>query len=67
MHTIETEAPARDGLRYGSREIDALAWEAVFGSDAESIVRDWCKRSGIDFAGRAEIGHDAANRVVPFK
>jgi len=38
MHTIETEAPARDGLRYGSREIDALAWEAVFGSDAEKTA-----------------------------
>ncbi len=37
-----------------------------FGSDAESIVRDWCKRSGIPFAGHADIGHDAANRVVPF-
>lgn len=38
-----------------------------FGSDAKSIVLDWCKRSGIPFAGRADIGHDAANRVVPFK
>jgi muramoyltetrapeptide carboxypeptidase len=38
-----------------------------FGSDAESIVRDWCERSGITFGGRADIGHDAANRVVPFK
>ncbi|WP_294124100.1 LD-carboxypeptidase [Sphingomonas sp.] len=41
--------------------------DPVFGSDAESIVRDWCSRSGIPFAGRADIGHDAANRVVPFK
>jgi muramoyltetrapeptide carboxypeptidase len=37
-----------------------------FGSDAESIVRDWCERAGIAFGGRAEIGHDADNRVVPF-
>jgi len=41
--------------------------DPVFGSDAESIVRDWCERSGIAFNGRADIGHDAANRVVPFK
>ena len=41
--------------------------DPVFGSDAESIVRDWCQRSGIAFAGHADIGHDAANRVVPFK
>ncbi len=37
-----------------------------FGSDAETIVRDWCGRSGIAFGGLADIGHDAANRVVPF-
>lgn len=41
--------------------------DPVFGSDAESIVRDWCNRAGIAFAGHADIGHDAANRVVPFK
>ena len=40
--------------------------DPVFGSDAESIVRDWCERAGIDFGGHAEIGHDADNRVVPF-
>ena len=40
--------------------------DPVFGSDAESIVRDWCERSGIVFNGHADIGHDAANRVVPF-
>ena len=40
--------------------------EPHFGSDAEAIVRAWCARSGIDFGGRADIGHDAANRVVPF-
>ena len=37
-----------------------------FGSNAESIVRDWCERSGIPFGGAADIGHDAGNRVVPF-
>ena len=40
--------------------------DPVFGSDAESIVRDWCERAGIAFGGHADIGHDAANRVVPF-
>lgn len=40
--------------------------DPVFGSDTESIVRDWCQRSGITFKGHADIGHDAANRVVPF-
>ena len=41
--------------------------DPAFGSDTESIVRDWCERSGIPFGGHADIGHDAANRVVPFK
>lgn len=40
--------------------------DPAFGHDAESIVRDWCKRAGIAFLGHADIGHDAANRVVPF-
>ncbi len=40
--------------------------DPIFGSDAESIVRDWSERAGIAFGGPADIGHDAANRVVPF-
>lgn len=37
-----------------------------FGSEAEDIARYWCERGGIPFLGRALIGHDAANRIVPF-
>jgi muramoyltetrapeptide carboxypeptidase len=37
-----------------------------FGRDECDIVEEWCVRSGIPFGGRADIGHDAANRVVPF-
>jgi len=37
-----------------------------FGSDEAAIVEDWCARLGIPFGGRADIGHDSANRVVPF-
>ncbi len=37
-----------------------------FGRDEEAIVREWCERSDIPFGGRADIGHDAQNRVVPF-
>jgi muramoyltetrapeptide carboxypeptidase len=37
-----------------------------FGLDAEQVARVWCERSGIPFLGRADIGHDAANRLVPF-
>ncbi|MDQ3078196.1 MAG: LD-carboxypeptidase [Pseudomonadota bacterium] len=40
--------------------------DPAFGSDAEAIVREWCGRSGIAYGGLADIGHDSANRVVPF-
>ena len=52
-------------LRMG-RMSEIPANDPVFGSDPQSIVRDWCARSGIAFGGPADIGHDAANRVVPF-
>ena len=52
-------------LRLG-RVADILANDVPFESDELAIVRDWCERSGIPFGGRADIGHDAANRVVPF-
>ena len=37
-----------------------------FGMDAEQIARNWCEQSGIPYLGRADIGHDAANALVPF-
>jgi len=52
-------------LRLG-RVSDVIENMPEFASDEEAIVRDWCIRSGIDFGGRADIGHDAANKVVPF-
>jgi muramoyltetrapeptide carboxypeptidase len=52
-------------LRLG-RVSDVPENDPAWGSDEEAIVRDWCARAGIDYGGRASIGHDAANRVVPF-
>lgn len=52
-------------LRLG-RVTDILANDPQFASDKSTIVEDWCRRSGITFGGRADIGHDARNRVVPF-
>lgn len=53
------------GLRLG--RISAVPEnDRPFGADAEGIARDWCARSGIPYLGRADIGHDAANRIVPF-
>lgn len=37
-----------------------------FGQNEEEIVKDWCGRIGVPYLGRADIGHDAANKVVPF-
>lgn len=37
-----------------------------FGQSEEEIVRHWCSRSGIPYLGRADIGHDIANKIVPF-
>ena len=53
------------GIRLG-RVSEVLANEPDFVADEEEIVRYWCDRAGIPFLGRADIGHDAANKVVPF-
>ena len=52
-------------LRLG-RVSDVIENEPEFAGDEEAIVRDWCARAGIAFGGAADIGHDAANKVVPF-
>ena len=52
-------------LRVG-RVSDVLPNDVDFGADEQSIVADWCARSDIPFGGRADIGHDAQNKVVPF-
>ena len=52
-------------LRLG-RVGDIPANDPDFGRDECDIVEDWCRRSGIAYGGRADIGHDALNKVVPF-
>jgi len=37
-----------------------------FAQTEAQVARAWCARSGIPWLGRADIGHDAANKVVPF-
>lgn len=53
------------GLRLG-RVSDVPENDRPFGSTEEDIARFWCARAGIPYLGRADIGHDAANRIVPF-
>jgi muramoyltetrapeptide carboxypeptidase len=52
-------------LRLG-RISDILPNDPDFGGDEAAIVEQWCFRSGIPYGGRADIGHDSRNRVVPF-
>lgn len=40
--------------------------EPDFAQTEEEIMRHWCAVSGIPYLGRAGIGHDADNMVVPF-
>ncbi len=37
-----------------------------FAQTEEQVMRHWCDRSGIPYLGRADIGHDIDNKVVPF-
>ncbi|HEX9954582.1 MAG TPA: LD-carboxypeptidase [Allosphingosinicella sp.] len=53
------------GIRFG-RCTDILENDPDFGADAAEVVRHWCSVSGIPFLGRCDIGHDAANKIVPF-
>lgn len=52
-------------LRLG-RVSDIPANHPEFGSEDVEIVADWCARAGIAFGGRADIGHDSGNKIVPF-
>jgi muramoyltetrapeptide carboxypeptidase len=40
--------------------------EPEFGESEEQIARHWCEVSGIPYLGRADIGHDIHNKIVPF-
>lgn len=37
-----------------------------FGETAEQVVQHWCAVSGIPYLGTADIGHDIANKIVPY-
>jgi len=57
--------PGAAGLRLG-RVSEVPANDRPFGAEPEEIARYWCERAGIPFLGTADIGHDAANKIVPF-
>jgi muramoyltetrapeptide carboxypeptidase len=37
-----------------------------FAQTEDEVTRYWCDRSGIPYLGRADIGHDVDNKIVPF-
>jgi muramoyltetrapeptide carboxypeptidase len=63
--TSHLQSAGLAGLRLG-RISDVPENDRPFGEDAEGIAQKWCAKMGIKYLGRADIGHDADNRVVPF-
>ena len=53
------------GIRLG-RITEVPENDPDFGESGESVARFWCDRAGLEWLGRADIGHDSANKVVPF-
>jgi len=52
------------GIRLG-RCNEIPSNEPDFGQSEEETTRHWCEASGIPYLGRADIGHDIHNKVVP--
>lgn len=64
FHTVQHLQGAA-GLRLG-RISDVPENDRPFGASDEEIAQFWCAKAGIEYLGRADIGHDAANTIVPF-
>lgn len=62
---IANTLPRLAGLRLGSIT-DVPENNREFGQTEEEIAQFWCARAGIPYLGRAQVGHTADNRVVPF-
>lgn len=45
---------------------DIIENDPDFGRTVEEIVQYWTMRAGLAWAGRADIGHDVSNKIVPF-
>ncbi len=53
------------GIMLG-RVSDVPENDRPFGEEPDDIARRWCAYAGIAYLGRADIGHDADNKIVPF-
>jgi muramoyltetrapeptide carboxypeptidase len=66
FHITSTPSIRRvKGIRLG-RVSDILPNEPAFAENEEEIVRRWCDGAGIAYLGRADIGHDSGNKIVPY-
>jgi len=66
FHIASTPSIGRvRGIRLG-RVSDILPNEPAFAENEEEIVLRWCGSAGIAYLGRADIGHDSDNKIVPF-
>jgi muramoyltetrapeptide carboxypeptidase len=53
------------GVRLGRCSL-VPANDPDFGETEEDVVRFWCEHSGIAYFGKADIGHDGDNKIIPF-
>jgi len=53
------------GLRLG-RVSEVPENDRPFGAEPAEIARYWCERHELRYLGEADIGHDCANKIVPF-
>ena len=53
------------GIKLG-RVDDIPDNDRPFGEHPEAIAKRWSEQNGIAYLGRADIGHDAGNKIVPF-
>ncbi len=63
--TAALAARGAAGLRLG-RVSEVPGNDVDFGITPAAMARHWCGRHGLAWLGAADIGHDGANRVVPF-
>jgi muramoyltetrapeptide carboxypeptidase len=62
---VTAQLGAAAGLRLG-RISEVPENDRSFGAEPEEIAQYWCARHAIPYLGKADIGHDSDNRIVPF-
>jgi muramoyltetrapeptide carboxypeptidase len=53
------------GIRLGALR-DVPENDPPWGESPVAMIERWCRAMDVPYLGRAEIGHDADNRIVPF-